>query len=675
MRQVRAGSLVALWLALAAVGCDDEAQCGDSQTPCASASSEGFESDLPPGAVASNEQNDTAPAAATSTSRATAQSTASAGSAEVAREIAEADIIQLQGGRLFALSRAAGLAVIDVSDPSALELLGRHRELPATPFEMYLKDGVALVMFTGWGQYVAMEDGSYDWVTTSKLVALDVQDPSDIQQLGSFDVPGSISDSRMVGDILYVVGHEDGYCWRCERDKPRTSIVSLQVADPRNVSKVDELFYEDANRGWGQRSVTVTSQRMYVAGPEYGQDMPTGSTIQVIDISDKDGDLVEGTSVTVKGQVDSRWQMDEYQGVLRVVSQPARWWTQSGPVTMKPAIETFTVESSQKLRALGRTDIELPPNDTLRSVRFDGERGYAITAEVKDPLFTLDLRDPAQPRVAGELTIPGFVYHMEPRGNRVLGLGFDRGNVAGGITVSLFDVSDMAKPTELSRVNFGGDWGSLPEDQDRIQKVFRVLDDKGFILVPFYGRSSGQRSDGSTCSYGEYVGGVQIIDFARDTLTARGAAPSEGVARRALLVDDALISVGDEQVEAFNIADRDVPERISQLVLSRTFNRAVQLDNGVVARVSSDYREGSVLIDFVNSADAEDPNRSEAALSLSELVGELSDRCEGALSVEQIFVRGTTLEVLYNLYRYRREGDQTMNTRGLLVLDASDAAN
>jgi hypothetical protein len=283
---------------------------------------------------------------------------------------------------------------------------------------------------------------------------------------------------------------------------------------------------------------------MYVAGPEYGQDKPTGSTIQVIDISDKDGDLVEGTSVTVKGQVDTRWQMDEYEGVLRVVSQPARWWAQNGSVTMKPAIETFKVESSQKLRALGRVDIELPPNDTLRSVRFDGERGYAITAEVKDPLFTLDLRDPAQPRVAGELKLPGFVYHMEPRGDRLLGLGFDRGNAAGGITVSLFDVGDMTQPTELSRVNFGGDWGSLPEDQDRIQKVFRVLDDKGFILVPFSGWSSGERSDDGTCAYSEYVGGVQIIDFANDTLKARGAAASEGVARRALLVDAALISVG-----------------------------------------------------------------------------------------------------------------------------------
>ena len=680
MRQIRAGSLFVLLLVLAVVGCNDEALCGDSEMRCASPgseSSENFESDLPPGtldATATGRGNMTAAAAATP-NEVDFSRLMSAGSAEVAREIAEADIIQLKGDRLFALSRATGLAVIDVSDPSALKLLGRHRELPATPFEMYLKDGVALVMFTGWGQYVALEDGSYDWVSTSKLVALDVQDPTHIDQLGSFDVPGSISDSRMVGEILYVIGHENGSCWRCERDKPRTSIVSLHVADARNVRKVDELFYEDANQSWGQRSVTVTSQRMYVAGPEYGQDEPTGSTIQVIDISDKNGDLVEGTSVTVRGQVDTRWQMDEYQGVLRVVSQPPRWWTPNGRVTMRPAIETFKVESSQELRALGRADIELPPNDTLRSVRFDGERGYAITAELKDPLFTLDLRDPAQPRVAGELKIPGFVYHMEPRGDRLLGLGFDRGNAAGGITVSLFDVSDMAKPAELSRVNFGGDWGSLPEDQDRIQKVFRVLDDKGFILVPFYGWSSAKRSDDSTCSYSNYAGGVQLIDFARDTLQARGSAPSEGVARRALLVEDTLISVGDEQVEALDITDRDAPERLSQLVLSRNVIRAAQLDNGVVARISSDYRKGQVLIDFVNAADAEDPNRSEAALSLSELTGEVRNQCEGLVSVEQAFVRGTTLEVLYSVYRYRSGSDQNMNTRGLLVLDASDPAD
>jgi hypothetical protein len=119
--------------------------------------------------------------------------------------------------------------------------------------------------------------------------------------------------------------------------------------------------------------------------------------------------------------------------------------------------------------------------EMLQSVRFDGSRGYAVTFERTDPLFTLDLSNPAQPRQAGELEMPGWLYHMEPRGDRLLGLGFDQGNAEGAITVSLFDVGDLAKPTMIDRVNFGGDWGSLPEDQDRIHKAFNILDDQGLV--------------------------------------------------------------------------------------------------------------------------------------------------------------------------------------------------
>ena len=73
-----------------------------------------------------------------------------------------------------------------------------------------------------------------------------------------------------------------------------------------------------------------------------------------------------------------------------------------------------------------------------------------------DPLFTLDLTDPANPKQVGELKMPGFLYHMEPRGDRLVALGMDNGNTSGGMTVSIFDVSDMTTPKMLSRANFGG---------------------------------------------------------------------------------------------------------------------------------------------------------------------------------------------------------------------------
>lgn len=693
MRHVRGGGLIALALALAAGGCKTESNCGgDSdgrgceQDPDGSTKPTSFESDLTNDAqggakgsadasAESGGRNTAAPTAGNPGAAQDAADRDDGGSDSAARAIAEADIIQTQGDRLYALSRIAGLSVIDVSDPGALKLLGRYRELPAQPFEMYLRDGIALVMFSGWGQYTEDQDGNVSWVSTSKLLALDVSDPTNIGLLGSFDVPGEISDSRVVGDVLYVVGYENGYCWRCEKEKPRTSIISLNVANPREVKEVDKLFYDNSNPSWGQRSVTVTTDRMYVAGPEYGQDRPTGSTIQVVDISDEGGDLVEGAAVKVEGQVNSRWQMDEYQGVLRVVSQPQQWWTQDGVQVAKPAIETFKIESSDKLTELGRSDINIPIRDSLRSVRFDGARGYAITAEQKDPLYTLDLSDPAQPRTVGELKIPGFVYHMEPRGDRVLGLGFDNGNPAGSITVSLFDVSDMAKPTELQRVNFGGDWGHLPEDQNRIHKVFKVLDDLNTILVPFSGWSNDTRVD-DDCYINDYVGGVQIVDFENDTLKARGAAPSQGgETRRALFAGDKLLAVGDERVQAFDISDRDKPEMISEVVLSRNVVRAVQLESGVVARLSADYRKGSTYeLDLVASEDVADPNKSLAKLNLTELATQAQTRCEGSFSMENTFVRGNQLEVLYHSYSYSRTTGTENNRRGLLVIDASDAA-
>jgi hypothetical protein len=695
--------LIALTLALAASGCPSDPKCGDGESQgdagC-EASSTGpdgngngtgdkatsFESDLTSGSasqqsarggVATGDSSGEADSAASAPTAPGAQRSAANGNPAAERAITEADIIQVQGDKLYALSRIAGLSVIDVSDPSALRLIGRFRELPATPFEMYVRDGVALVMFTGWGQYSEADDGTVSWVSTSKLLALDVSDSANITQLGTFDVPGEISDSRIVGDVLYIVGHESGYCWRCVQDKPRTSILSLNVADPRNVQKVDELFYNEDNQSWGQRSVTVTSERMYVAGPEYGQTEPTGSTIQVIDISDAAGDLVEGGTATVQGQVNNRWQMDEYQGVLRVVSQaPQRWNGNGTPViTPKPAIETFKIESSDKLTKLGRTDITIPNQDTLRSVRFDGFRGYAITAEQKDPLFTLDLSDPANPRQVGELKIPGFVYHMEPRGNRVVGLGFDQGNPAGGIAVSLFDVTNLAAPVELTRVNFGGNWGSLPEDQNRIHKVFRVLDDAGLILVPYSGWSNVEPVEDGDCYVSSYSGGVQIIDFANDTLTARGSAASQGgETRRALIVDEALLSVADERVQSFDISDRDKPTQISQVVLSRNTQRAVQLDNDVVARINADYNRGDYEVDFVASSDVEDPNRSYSTLNLTELVTQNDSACEKSFSLEQTFAHGSTLEVLYSGYSYSRGADSGEVVRGLLVIDASDAA-
>lgn len=680
------GSPAALLLVLVACG------GGDSNAPGEpSAGATHFQTDWPSaddvgrGAVgADGFANAGAPTGGSAAPAPTTPGALDASGGEAARAIVEADIIQLHGDRLYALSRMTGLNVVDVSDPSRLRLLGGFTDTrDAEPFELYLRDDVALVMFTGWGRYEAVEsveegdEPAYAWVQTSEVLALDVSDPGNIGTLGSFEIPGAISDSRIVGDVLYVVGYEDGYCWDCDQAGPRTAVVSLNVSDPGAIAKVDELGFADQENqwGWNRRSVSVTTDRMYVAGPEYGSDRPVGSSIQVVDISDPAGDMALGAVVEAEGEISSRWQMDEHAGVLRVISQPPQW-----DLTEPPVIQTFQVDGPDAVTALGRAEMQLPRPEQLQSVRFDGDRAYAITAQRTDPLFTIDLSEPAAPRQMGELEMPGFVYHMEPRGDRVVGLGFDQGNEAGAITVSIFDVSDMAAPTMLDRVNFGGSWGYLPEDQDRIHKVFKVLDEAGLILVPYSGYDETLSEGG--CWRGD-TSRVQLVDFTPDSLALEGDLPSRGEARRAFLSGDHVFTVNDQQVEAFDVTDRAAPALRGSLALARNVTRAVPMAGDLVARFSDDWWDDSMTVDFAPADAAHRPAAAQGEIDLHELVGQ-TDGCNSYARVVDAFADSDQLFVVYESESWGGtfkdepgavEESDYVREHGLIVVDASDPAS
>lgn len=515
------------------------------------------------------------------------------GGGEAERAIEEADILKVEGDTLFALSQYRGLVTIDVSDPQDLQLMGRYAS-EGIPFEMYVRDGVAYALYSSfWGYEQDEATGRVVWRQTSRVLAVDVSNPLQPFEIGGFDIPGGISDSRIVGDILYVVSYENGWCWGCNEGEPRTTVTSLSVADPANMEVVDQLAFVEDGQSWGwRRSIHVNTQRMYVSGLTWGGDWDNShSTIQIVDISDPDGDMELGASRPVAGQIRSRWQMNEHDGALRVISQPGVWRGEAPPV-----IETFEVVSADVLEPLARVEMVLPRPEGLQSVRFDGDVGYAVTFERTDPLFIIDLSNPAEPEQRGELEIPGWLYHMEPRGDRLFGLGFDQQEET-GLAISLFDVSDMDNPRQLSRVNFGARWGWMAEDQDRIHKAFKILEDDGLILMPYSGW------DWSDEGGGRYDSGVQIIDFTRDSLTMRGAAPHKGRARRAFMHRDHLFAMSDDRVEAFDISDKDAPQSVSNLTLVRHVRRIVPVGDGIVAELVSDWWTEDARLDILRSND------------------------------------------------------------------------
>jgi hypothetical protein len=590
------------------------------------------------------------------------------------RTIAEADIIQVRGDTLFALSRFAGLSVIDLSDAARPRLVGRY-SMTGEPFEMYLQGDVVYAMFSSFGHYDLDEAaGGYRWVQSSHIAALDVSDPASIALAGEFDLPGEISDSRLVGEVLYAVTYENGSCWRCQGDV-NTAVTSLAVGDRSDVRVVDQLRYASPGNsyGWGRRSVTVTPQRMYVAGVEWSENAPGDaghSTIQVVDISDPGGKLVEGAKVEAAGQIDSRWQMDEHEGVLRVISQPGFWSTASPPM-----MQTFKVASSLALEPLASKPLVLPRPESLRSVRFDGARGFAITAEQTDPLFALDFSDPADPKQLGELELPGWVYHMEVRGDRIFALGFDNRAAEGALNVSLFDVSDLTAPRLVKRVNFGGDWGSFAEDQDRAHKAFNILPEQGLMLVPFSGWSSG---GAERCGRGSYQSGIQLVDFTDDDLALRGVAPQKGEARRAFLHDGSLYAVSDESVRSFNIANRDLPARAGELALANNVNRTVTAGaaGDKLVRFGIDWWTEEARLEVATAAGAETATPL-GALDLRALVGEGDGAsCYGGYLYDaNLFANGDFVYVTWADVSYNESDNKSRRTQHVAVVNVADPAN
>lgn len=503
---------------------------------------------------------------------------------EASRAIAEADIVQLDQEqlRIYAMSRSGTLAMVDAATPGKLALLGKT-SLSGEPFEMYRRGDVLLAMsnrgVTGSGQVkepLPPDEGftitAPDPTASALLSAVDVSNPANARTVATFKVPGEIADSRVVGNVLYLATYENASCYGCATNA-RTLVTTFDVSDPLAPKQIDQVGFAGSPANY-KRSVVATSARLYVGGVAANADTASDEgQIDVLDITDPGGHLVKGAKITVPGPITSRWQMDEHEGFLRVVSQHGVLRTRNGE--KYPDIDTFRIDSSASFARVGHTSMSLPRQEGLKTVRFDGARAYAITFAETDPLFTIDLSDPTAPAQKGELVIPGWVFHLEPRGDRLLGLGLDRRDASGNLNVSLFDVSDMTAPTMIQRVSFGPSYGYsdqeitsgvLAEDQDRIQKAFRIFSD-GLIAVPYSAPAWGT----DACRSG--ASGVELLSWTPSSLTRHATVPMSGNPRRAVRRDsDAmqeLIAISDSNVRAFDIDTRSAPSQTADVVIGR----------------------------------------------------------------------------------------------------------
>ncbi len=233
--------------------------------------------------------------------------------------ITESDVYYLSGTTLYILNHFRGLQIVDISNPAQPTLVGRA-PIYGYPTALYVDGTNAYALVSDYYDYWPVLDDGVGSFHGSQVRVIDVSDPTNPVQTSSVNVDGDITDSRIVGNVMYLVAQR--YSWwdnpASTDDVTETVIVSVDVSDPSHVQTVDTEEFPQG--GWNQQ-IMVTPYTIYVATTQWLQTTEDYTTdIQYVDISDPAGHMKVRGSVTVPGQVQDRWSMDEYNGVLRVAS-------------------------------------------------------------------------------------------------------------------------------------------------------------------------------------------------------------------------------------------------------------------------------------------------------------------------------------------------------------------
>ncbi|MGH3425154.1 MAG: beta-propeller domain-containing protein, partial [Nocardioidaceae bacterium] len=182
-------------------------------------------------------------------------------------------------------------------------------------------------------------------------------------------------------------------------------------------------------------------------------------------------------SGTVRGTVPDRWALSERDGRLRVASMRGDPWQPSGTTVSVLEEEGDRLDVVGSVGGMGETE-------QIRAVRWFGDVAVVVTFRQTDPLYTLDLSDPTNPRIAGELKMRGFSAYLHPvGGDLLLGVGQDAtgsGRQTGSQLAS-FDLSDLSGPTRVDRLALGAH-GYSPVEQD--SRAFTYLPGRRLVFVP-----------------------------------------------------------------------------------------------------------------------------------------------------------------------------------------------
>ena len=467
----------------------------------------------------------------------------------------EADVVKTDGRYLYTLKDyGSSVSIVDTVNGKLKEVASVRVEDDDQAREFYVNDG-HLILVSEFDQ--EREDGTWTYASTdTRVTTYDITDPEKPEKAGEVTQSGSYTSSRLTDGHLYLftqysVDVTSGITPKDKKDyipyvnqqmleaddiylPPFSQAYMYEVVSSVDVAKPGEIQDTKAIFSDGGE-LYVSNDNIYWYETQWSDKTET----VIKRISYKDGKLKAEASGKVDGYINDSFSIDEYDGYLRVVT------------TDDETNGLYILDSNMK--EVGSIT-GLAEGEQVYSARLLGDTGYFVTYEQTDPLFSVDLSDPKNPKIIGKLKIPGFSEYLHFYGeNLLLGIGMDvdeDGFTTNGVKLSMFDISDSSDVKEIQKYTLENVYSAA------------VMYDYKAVLIDPEKNVIGFAADGNNgenyyvFSYNDTNGFECLMN---ETVNGNGYQSARGV-----YVDNTLYVVKGNIIEAYDMADY---QKIDDLIL------------------------------------------------------------------------------------------------------------
>ena len=429
----------------------------------------------------------------------------------------EADVIKTDGEYTYSISEDT-VIIADVRDVENTRITSRLKPTSGIPVDLLLYDKYLIVIG---------RDSSRKNSTDVEIY--NVEDKNKIEKVKSYEISKSYKTSRILNGKLYIVSSgrlsknsdqkieidykEDGsskdinlkkmYYFKDKSSDYETVISNVNLDDISNSTFDVQAYLMDVDY------IYMSENNLYIANWNYKEDENSvlklfgfkgifsmmddenydkETTIVKLGINE-DGSVSYVGKANLDGSAINQFSFDEYNSNLRVALEDDE--------------KSRIVVLNKKMKQIGVSEV-VGEGESMYSSRFVGDRAYLVTFKYTDPLFTFDLSNPKNPKLLGELKMPGYSTYIHPYDeNHLIGIGVQteevvvrdpQGEIRGsntyvtGLKMAIFDVTDVNNPKQLSDVTIGDKNTKSPILTNH--KALLFSKEKGIIAIPVNSYSS-----------------------------------------------------------------------------------------------------------------------------------------------------------------------------------------